>query len=45
MPHNGKVNEAFADGWDNGGWQNAGAVQASVVARITGLTIEHFISH
>ena len=38
MPHNGKVNEAFADGWDDGGWQNAGAVQASVISQVTGLT-------
>ncbi len=44
MPHNGKVNEAFADGWDNGGWQNAGAVEASVVSKLTGLAIDHFIA-
>ncbi len=44
MPHNGKVNEAFADGWDAGGWQNAGAVEASVVSKLTGLRIDHFIA-
>ena len=44
MPHNGKVNEAFADGWDAGGWENAGAVQASVISQVTGLKIDHFLS-
>lgn len=44
MPHNGKVNEAFADGWDVSGWENAGAVEAAVVSKITGLSITHFIS-
>jgi LCP family protein required for cell wall assembly len=44
MPHNGKVNEAFADGWDVSGWENAGAVEAAVVSKVTGLSITHFIS-
>lgn len=44
MPHGGKVNEAFADGWIAGGWKEAGAVQASVLSEITGLKIDHFIS-
>jgi LCP family protein required for cell wall assembly len=44
MPNNGKVNEAFADGWDAGGWENAGAVEAAVVSKVTGLTIDHFIA-
>ncbi len=44
MPHNGKINEAFADGWDSGGWENAGAVEAEVVSKVTGLSIDHFIS-
>jgi polyisoprenyl-teichoic acid--peptidoglycan teichoic acid transferase len=44
MPNDGKVNEAFADGWDAGGWQNAGAVEVEVVSKITGLTIDHFIA-
>jgi LCP family protein required for cell wall assembly len=44
MPHNGKVNEAFADGWDVSGWENAGAVQAAVVSKVTGLSISHFIA-
>ena len=44
MPNNGKVNEAFADGWDNGGWQNAGALEAEVLSKVTGLRIDHFLS-
>src|SRR5207237_1139812 len=44
MPRGGKVNEAFADGWDAGGWKEAGKVQAAVVSEITGLTIQHWLS-
>ena len=41
---NGKVNLAFALGWDAGGWQRAGEVQAAVIAEVTGLRIDHWIS-
>jgi LCP family protein required for cell wall assembly len=44
MPRGGKVNEAFADGWDAGGWKEAGKVQAAVVSEVTGLTIQHWLS-
>lgn len=44
MPNNGKVNEAFADGWQVGGWQNAGAVESEVLSKVTGLKIDHFIA-
>jgi len=44
MPRGGKVNEAFADGWDTGGWKEAGKLQAEVVSRVTGLAIQHWIS-
>ena len=44
MPRGGKVNEAFADGWNAGGWKEAGKVQASVVSQVTGLPIQHWIS-
>jgi len=44
MPRGGKVNEAFADGWDAGGWKEAGRVQAAVVSEVTGLTIQHWLS-
>ena len=41
---NGKVNLAFALGWDAGGWRRAGDTQAAVVAEVTGLRIDHWIS-
>jgi LCP family protein required for cell wall assembly len=44
MARGGKVNEAFADGWDAGGWKEAGKVQAAVVSQVTGLPIQHWIS-
>jgi LCP family protein required for cell wall assembly len=44
MPRGGKVNEAFADGWNAGGWKEAGKVQAAVVSQVTGLTINHWVS-
>lgn len=44
MPRGGKVNEAFADGWDAGGWKEAGKVQAEVISQVTGLPIHHWLS-
>lgn len=44
MPRGGKVNEAFADGWDAGGWKEAGKVQAEVISQVTGLTIQHWLA-
>lgn len=41
---NGKVNLAFALGWEAGGWRRAGETQAAVVAEVTGLRIDHWIS-
>jgi polyisoprenyl-teichoic acid--peptidoglycan teichoic acid transferase len=44
MPRGGKVNEAFADGWDAGGWKEAGRVQTEVISQVTGLTIQHWLA-
>jgi polyisoprenyl-teichoic acid--peptidoglycan teichoic acid transferase len=44
MPRGGKVNEAFADGWDAGGWKEAGRAQAAVLSQVTGLRIDHWLS-
>jgi LCP family protein required for cell wall assembly len=44
FPENGKLNEAFAVGWDIGGVQEAGRAGTDVLAYVTGLTIEHWIA-
>jgi LCP family protein required for cell wall assembly len=44
LPRGGKINEAFAVGWDVGGWKEAGRAQTEVVSQVTGLTIDHWIS-
>lgn len=44
MPHGGKVNEAYADGWDAGGWKQAGKLQAAVISQVTGLPIQHWLA-
>lgn len=44
FPENGKINEAFAVGWDAGGPQAAGADMTDVLRQVTGLPIEHWIA-
>ncbi len=44
FPENGKINEAFAVGWDTGGVQQAGQDGVTVVEQVTGLHIDHWIA-
>ena len=44
VPRNGKINEAFADGFVNGGVREAGRSATALLAAITGLKIEHWIA-
>ena len=41
---NGKVNEAFADGYVRGGVREAGKTATDVLIKITGLKIEHWMA-
>ena len=44
LPDNAKINEAFADGYVHGGVYEAGRAATSVLAKITGLPIEHWMA-
>jgi LCP family protein required for cell wall assembly len=44
IPDNAKINEAFADGYVQGGVFEAGRAATSVLAEITGLPIEHWMA-
>jgi len=44
LPRNGKVNEAFAVGFQKGGIQEAGNLATALLASVTGLTVEHWIA-
>jgi LCP family protein required for cell wall assembly len=44
LPHGGKVNEAFADGYVRGGINEAGRLATSLLSRVTGLRIEHWMA-
>lgn len=44
LPDNAKINEAFADGYVGGGVYEAGRAATSVLSRITGLPIEHWMA-
>jgi LCP family protein required for cell wall assembly len=44
VPKNGKINEAFADGYVRGGVAEAGRAATAVLAAITGLKIEHWLA-
>jgi LCP family protein required for cell wall assembly len=44
FPENGKINEAFAVGWDIGGVHEAGRSAVDVMEYVTGLRIEHWIA-
>jgi LCP family protein required for cell wall assembly len=44
LPKNAKINEAFADGFVRGGVSKAGRAATSVLAKVTGLKIEHWMA-
>jgi LCP family protein required for cell wall assembly len=44
IPDNAKINEAFADGYVRGGVYQAGRDATDVLAKITGLPIEHWMA-
>jgi len=44
MPDNGKVNEAFAIGYQSGGIEEAGRLTSEVLTTITGLRIDHWMA-
>ena len=44
LPHGGKVNEAFADGYARGGINEAGRLATKLLSAVTGLKIEHWMA-
>ena len=44
IPDNAKINEAFANGYVRGGVAEAGRAATVVLAKVTGLTIEHWMA-
>jgi LCP family protein required for cell wall assembly len=44
LPNNAKINEAFADGYVRGGLHEAGRAATLVLAKVTGLPIEHWLA-
>ncbi len=44
LPGNGKINEAFAAGWQAGGVERASTVTVEVLSRATGLEIHHWMA-
>jgi LCP family protein required for cell wall assembly len=44
IPKNAKINEAFADGYVRGGVAEAGIEATTVLSKITGLKIEHWMA-
>jgi polyisoprenyl-teichoic acid--peptidoglycan teichoic acid transferase len=44
IPNNAKINEAFADGFVRGGVYEAGRAATIVLAKVTGLPIEHWMA-
>lgn len=44
FPQNGKVNEVFQAGFNEGGLERAGALMAEVLSDVTGLEVEHWLS-
>lgn len=44
MPGNGKINQAFALGWQQGGPEEAGAAMARILSEVTGLRIDHWMA-
>ncbi len=44
MPDNGKINEAFALGWEGGGVEEAGRQAAKILSQVIGLKIDHWLA-
>jgi LCP family protein required for cell wall assembly len=44
IPDNAKINEAFADGFVRGGVAEAGRAATAVLAKVTGLPLEHWLA-
>ncbi len=44
LPKGGKVNEAFAVGFQNGGIDEAGRLATSLLSEVTGLKIDHWLA-
>jgi LCP family protein required for cell wall assembly len=44
LPDNGKINEAFAIGWANGGAQEAATATTELLSQVTGLEIHHWMA-
>jgi LCP family protein required for cell wall assembly len=44
LPQGGKVNEAFAVGFERGGINDAGRLATSLLSAVTGLKIEHWLA-
>jgi polyisoprenyl-teichoic acid--peptidoglycan teichoic acid transferase len=44
IPNNGKINEAFAIGFQSGGVEEAARFSSSILSELTGLTIDHWMA-
>jgi LCP family protein required for cell wall assembly len=44
LPDNGKINEAFALGWQQGGVEKAAGKTAAILSKVTGLRIDHWMA-
>jgi LCP family protein required for cell wall assembly len=44
IPNNGKINESFAIGWQNGGVEEAAAVTTEILSEVTGLEVHHWMA-
>jgi LCP family protein required for cell wall assembly len=44
LPDNGKINEAFAIGWQQGGVERAAGKTAEILSEVTGLQIDHWMA-
>lgn len=44
LPDNGKINEAFAIGWQQGGVEEAADKTTEILAEVTGLKIDHWMA-
>jgi LCP family protein required for cell wall assembly len=44
MPDNGKINSAFAIGWQNGGAEAAAGLTTEILSEVTGLQIDHWMA-
>lgn len=44
LPDNGKINEAFAAGWQRGGVTEGGRAATGVLSRVLGLRIDHWMA-